>query len=103
MQIFYHRVTFRFVFPIFINDASTSKARKQLYWSDKLNFEESIRWTIDWHKNVYDGLDSVKEILKNIWEFESRWSGLGRVQTKGLKVKKSINNGQIGLELNSFV
>ena len=51
---------------------NSNKARKELGWSDKLNFEESIRWTIDWYKNVYDGLDPVKEILKNIWEFESR-------------------------------
>lgn len=51
---------------------NSNKARKELGWSDKLNFEESIRWTIDWYKNVYEGLDPVKAILKNIWEFESR-------------------------------
>jgi CDP-glucose 4,6-dehydratase len=51
---------------------NSDKARRELGWSDKLNFEESIRWTIDWYKNVYDGLDPVKAILKNIWEFESR-------------------------------
>lgn len=50
----------------------SNKAREKLGWSDKLNFEESITWTIDWYKNVYDGLDPVKEILKNIQDFESR-------------------------------
>jgi CDP-glucose 4,6-dehydratase len=56
--------------PLLILDSN--KARKELGWSDKLNFEESIQWTMSWYKNVYDGLDPAREILRNIWEFESR-------------------------------
>lgn len=32
-----------------------SKARAQLNWSDKLNFEDSIKWTIDFYKAVKHG------------------------------------------------
>ena len=28
------------------------KARVELGWDDKLNFEESIKWTVDWYKNL---------------------------------------------------
>ena len=50
----------------------SSKARKELGWSDKLNFEESIQWTIDWYKNVYNGADPFEEVLRNIRKFDSR-------------------------------
>lgn len=50
---------------------NSKKAREELGWSDRLNFEESIRWTIDWYKRVYDGSNPAREILRNIREFES--------------------------------
>lgn len=51
---------------------SSNKARAELGWSDKLTFEESVKWTINWYKNVNAGSDPLEETLKNIREFESK-------------------------------
>jgi len=48
----------------------SGKARTQLGWKDKLNFEESVSWTMGWYKNVHNGNDPLKETLRNIREFE---------------------------------
>jgi CDP-glucose 4,6-dehydratase len=51
---------------------NSNKARTELGWQDKLNFEESVNWTMNWYKNVYNGNNSAEETLKNIRDFESR-------------------------------
>ena len=51
---------------------NSEKARSELGWSDKLNFEGSVSWTMNWYKNVYGGADSLQETLRNIREFEAR-------------------------------
>ena len=51
---------------------NSNKARTELGWSDKLSFEESVKWTIDWYKNVDNGNDPLEETLKNIKSFEAR-------------------------------
>ena len=51
---------------------NANKARTELGWSDKLSFEESVKWTINWYKNVNAGSDPLEETLKNIREFESK-------------------------------
>ena len=51
---------------------NSDKARTQLGWSDKLSFEESVGWTINWYKNVENGHDPLEETLKNIRDFESK-------------------------------
>jgi CDP-glucose 4,6-dehydratase len=51
---------------------NSNKARAELGWSDKLSFEESVQWTINWYKNVNAGKDPLEETLKNIREFESK-------------------------------
>ena len=51
---------------------NSNKARTELGWSDKLSFEESIKWTIDWYKNVHNGDDPLEETLKNISAFEAK-------------------------------
>ena len=51
---------------------NSSKARTELGWSDKLSFEESVEWTINWYKTVSAGSDPLEETLKNIREFESK-------------------------------
>ena len=51
---------------------NSNKARTDLGWSDKLSFEESVKWTINWYKNVNAGSDPLEETLKNIREFESK-------------------------------
>lgn len=49
---------------------NSNKARSQLGWHDKLNFEQSVSWAMNWYKNVYDGKDPLEETLENIREFE---------------------------------
>jgi CDP-glucose 4,6-dehydratase len=49
---------------------NSNKAREELGWHDKLDFEDSISWTMNWYKNVNDGKDPLEETLKNIREFE---------------------------------
>jgi CDP-glucose 4,6-dehydratase len=51
---------------------NSNKARTELGWSDKLSFEESVKWTIDWYKNVHYGNDPLEETLKNIKSFEAK-------------------------------
>jgi CDP-glucose 4,6-dehydratase len=51
---------------------NSNKARTKLGWSDKLSFEESIEWTINWYKNVKNGSDPLEETLKNIREFDTK-------------------------------
>jgi len=43
-----------------------------LGWRNKLNFEESIGWTIDWYKNVSSGADPLELTLSNIREFQAK-------------------------------
>jgi CDP-glucose 4,6-dehydratase len=51
---------------------NSNRARTELGWSDKLSFEESVKWTIDWYKNVHNGNDPLEETLKNIKSFEAK-------------------------------
>lgn len=51
---------------------NSNKAKTELGWSDKLSFEESVKWTIDWYKNVHNGNDPLEETLKNIKSFEAK-------------------------------
>ena len=51
---------------------NANKARTELGWHDKLSFDESIKWTMNWYKNVYEGKNPLEETMKNIREFESR-------------------------------
>jgi len=50
----------------------SKKARAELSWTDRLSFEESVEWTVNWHKNVYNGAEPLAEMKKNINDFESR-------------------------------
>jgi CDP-glucose 4,6-dehydratase len=51
---------------------NSSKARTELGWRDKLNFEESVKWTMNWYKSVHEGKNPLEETLRNIRDFESR-------------------------------
>ncbi|MEI6811739.1 MAG: CDP-glucose 4,6-dehydratase [Actinomycetes bacterium] len=50
---------------------NSEKARTQLKWADKLNFENTVLWTADWYKNVLEGSSPREETIRNIKEFES--------------------------------
>ena len=51
---------------------NSAKARRELGWSDKLTFEDSVKWTTNWYKNVHNGNDPLEETLKNIRGFEAK-------------------------------
>jgi CDP-glucose 4,6-dehydratase len=51
---------------------NSNKARFELGWKDKLSFEESIKWAMDWYKNVSEGKNPLDETMRNIRDFESR-------------------------------
>ena len=51
---------------------NSNRARTELGWSDKLSFEDSVKWTIDWYKRVHNGNDPLEETLKNISSFEAK-------------------------------
>lgn len=48
-----------------------NKAKTKLNWTNKLSFEDSVKLTINWYKNVHNGQDALKETLKNIKFFEA--------------------------------
>ena len=41
----------------------STKARKELSWIDKLGFEETINWTVDWYKNSEN--HSIRSLCEN--------------------------------------
>lgn len=40
----------------------STKARKNLDWSDKLNFDKAVEWTINWHLKIQEGV-SVRQAM----------------------------------------
>ena len=40
----------------------STKSRTRLGWSDKLDFEETLRWTIEWYKSHSEGV-SAEDLL----------------------------------------
>jgi CDP-glucose 4,6-dehydratase len=51
---------------------NSNKARTDLGWKDKLDFEESVKLTMNWYRNVHKGKNPLDETLENIHAFESR-------------------------------
>lgn len=51
---------------------NSDKARNDLGWHDKLNFEESIEWTINWYKSVHSGMNALETSLDNIRNFTAK-------------------------------
>jgi CDP-glucose 4,6-dehydratase len=49
---------------------NTEKARVELAWTDKLSFEESVGWTVNWYKSVISGNDALNQTLSNIRDYE---------------------------------
>jgi CDP-glucose 4,6-dehydratase len=48
-----------------------TKANKELLWSDKLRFEESIRWTANWERRVLSGESPLRAIEEDVDQFLS--------------------------------
>ena len=52
----------------------SEKSRTELEWHDKLSFEESITWTIDWYKADYlkDALNMTKSQIQRFLELNTK-------------------------------
>jgi len=48
----------------------SSKARQELNWQDKLDFETTIQWTIDFYKEVCSGENCRELLFKNVEKFQ---------------------------------
>lgn len=51
---------------------NSEKARNNLNWENKLNFEESVYWAAKWYKSVNDGKSPLSETLLNIKDFHQK-------------------------------
>ena len=49
----------------------SSKARKELNWSEKLSFEESISWTVDFYREVNSGKNQRSVLEAQINKYQS--------------------------------
>jgi CDP-glucose 4,6-dehydratase len=49
----------------------SSKAREQLMWKDKLDFETTIQWTLDFYKDVCRGKDCRELLFKHVERFQT--------------------------------
>lgn len=49
---------------------NSNKARLQLGWRERLAFEQSIRWSIEWYKRVHEGESALENCQRNIKDFE---------------------------------
>lgn len=47
------------------------RARRELGWTDRLGFEESVSWTIDWAKQVATGGDALAVSLAQVRAFDA--------------------------------
>jgi len=47
----------------------SGKARKNLKWKDKLDFHQSVEWTINWHLRVRDGLSVRRAMERDVEDF----------------------------------
>ena len=48
-----------------------TKAKTELGWHDRLSFEDSVRWTVDWHNRVEAGESALNVTLAQIEAFEA--------------------------------
>lgn len=48
-----------------------TKAETQLNWQNKLSFEETLNWTIDWHKAVAAGANPLEQTQEQIDKFRA--------------------------------
>jgi CDP-glucose 4,6-dehydratase len=50
----------------------SSKAREELQWQDKLDFESAIAWTIDFYKNINSHFGAQEELFRQVEEYLSK-------------------------------
>ena len=49
-----------------------TKAERELSWHNRVNFADSVRWTVDWQKRVQAGADAASVTIEQIAAFEQR-------------------------------
>ena len=49
----------------------SSKARKELNWCEKLSFEESISWTVDFYKEVKSGKNQRSVLERQVSKYQN--------------------------------
>jgi CDP-glucose 4,6-dehydratase len=73
----------------------SSKARTQLNWRDKLNFEDSIKWTIDFYKAVVNGgVSNVAGGDTGLRKCTGRGPCCGRVGQIHLPTRLALDRGR---------
>jgi len=50
----------------------STKAREKLNWIDRLSFEESIEWTVNWYKNIINGSNHADQLEWAVNQFEQK-------------------------------
>jgi len=50
----------------------SSKAKKELLWSPRLNTQEAIKWTMEWYDAYYNNKDMNQFTLHQIQEYEKK-------------------------------
>jgi CDP-glucose 4,6-dehydratase len=50
----------------------SSKARKDLGWSSRLNLSRALEWTVEWYRAYAAGKDMRAESLAQIRRYEQR-------------------------------
>ena len=50
----------------------STKAREHLKWVDRLSFEESVEWTVNWHKNIINGSNHADQLEWAVKHFEKK-------------------------------
>ncbi len=48
----------------------SAKARARLGWTPHLDYRQALRWTVDWHKEVFDGSDPRDQTLHQIRSYQ---------------------------------
>jgi CDP-glucose 4,6-dehydratase len=51
---------------------NSAKAEAHLDWSNKLRYPESLKWTLDWERDIFDGVDARSATEAQIEEFLKR-------------------------------
>ena len=50
----------------------STKARENLNWIDRLSFEQSVEWTVNWHKNIMNGSNHADQLEWEVNQFEQK-------------------------------
>ena len=55
-------------------ELDSSKSESELGWKNVLDCAEAVKWTVDWHRAVREGISPAECLASQIGDFEDRWS-----------------------------